>query len=171
MEQHGFDPELTHFDLIERIRPQADALIGFEYAAKPELARFAQDRAPLFSEVVASSYFVDHCTDPNVPVVHSAFKKLVFTFTNPENYGDTINGQMIIRLVDGFLQKSTQRQGGTTLELLAKYLDILASRAYFVEQTLRGDGALKDLSANDSFAVVEAWLELATQPETNEPNQ
>jgi hypothetical protein len=171
MDRKEFNPDQHHFDLIERVRAEADLLIGFDYIGNASLAQFAQDRASLFSEVLSVSYLADRYADESMRTAQAAFKKLVFTFTDPEDYADTLQSQMIVKIIDGFLQRAVGGDNTPTLEQLADHLNVMASRAYFVEQTLQVAGALENLSANDRFTVVNAWLEIAAQPEAAEPGQ
>jgi hypothetical protein len=164
-----FNPDYTHLSQVGRVRSQADSLIQLEYTANTTQAVFAHNRAEVFTEAVARLLSVDSSVDPAIPKLRGAFTKLIFTFTNPEDHDDTIASYTVIELVNDFLGSATYAGKTATSQLLADYLDVLTSSMFLVEQNLRAEGVFEGLTAQNTFAVVEAWLELAAQPETDEP--
>jgi len=164
-----FSPDREHLDQVERVRSEADSLIQLQYGMNPDLTAFSYSRADLFSQAVAQLLEVDSQVDAAIPKLHGAFTKLIFTFTNPEDYDDTVDAQTILNVINDFLGSVTYAGKVATSQLIADYIDVLSSSMFLVEQNLSIEGVLDDMTAEDAFAVVQAWLELATQPETGEP--
>ena len=155
--QKGFDA--VHRNLTELTRFQLNIAAGYErsFLNYPELAEFSGRTAAALTEgaltrIGQSDSYPDH---PAAAQIQDNYKRLVFTFTNPDDFEDRANDGAMLSFFDDVMSGSPVRYA--ELQVAVNRFSMVSVSVLACFLTLDGQGKFVNMAPAERFHFVQGF--------------
>lgn len=155
-----WDAALRRASGADEVRAMADQRAADYYVGNPTFADAADDWAQYFAAAICEGFDADYATDPAVPTLLSAYKKLCFAFIDAEDYS-SLTDRTVAAMCEGLLNHAARQGEAWELQTLATTLDSFAAYMFFLWEIIRDESDFSAKSPDEQFAYVEQRFEEA----------
>jgi hypothetical protein len=158
-----------YVEVAEMLRGTADDRSAVLYERNIPMSLMSERRSHNLARAVCSRFHVDPRTSADATVLVSAYKKMVFHYTDPSDYTDTLSDMFLLVETAGLWRELAESEDPTvaTLEQLAALVDLHAAYASVYKWKLDEHGELCGLSAEAQFNAVKYTVMQSAYPEEN----
>jgi hypothetical protein len=164
MEPESLEIQASRERRIEDWRALGNKCLAEQSAASPGLAEFARLEGDEIAMTICRHLNADPATDPAMSTLRSAYTKLVFAFTNPLDYDDTLSDEKIVQNCKEIYDCSRLVPGGEPVpQDFAYYADLLATELLQLKVRMHEAGELTapwgDYTADQQYDLVRERYE------------